>query len=83
MAKRSRSSRAKQTGKVTSQAPYSRSKASKRNRKLQPATTSFVEDVRRAISDGEFDRAEIGNAGPLSMLQKKSLRYEQMQRKSS
>jgi|TARA_Y100000015_G_scaffold32519_1_gene32360 adenylate kinase family enzyme len=27
------------------------------------ATTSFVEDVRRAISDGEFDRAEIGDAG--------------------
>ena len=27
------------------------------------ATTSFVEDVRRAISDGEFDRAEISDAG--------------------
>ena len=27
------------------------------------ATTSFVEDVRRAISDGEFDRAEISDVG--------------------
>ena len=27
------------------------------------ATTSFIEDVRRAISAGEFDRAEIGDAG--------------------
>ena len=27
------------------------------------STTSFVEDVRRAISDGEFDRAEISDAG--------------------
>lgn len=27
------------------------------------ATTSFIEDVRRAISAGEFDRAEVGDVG--------------------
>ena len=27
------------------------------------ATARFVEDVRRAISDGEFDRAEVSNVG--------------------
>ena len=27
------------------------------------ATTSFIEDVRRAISTGEFDRAEVSDAG--------------------
>jgi len=84
MAKRSRSSKAKQTGRATSQ----KLSQQQQGKQKKPGTTTALQQALSRMSDEQFQMAsltaqKLAMLDALSMLQKKSLRYEQMQRKLS